>query len=160
MVEYRKGKENKATDALSMRMEDGVAMAISHPTPTWLDTVHEEYNSILELQKLIDQFEKGELDLTRFTRHNGIIFYRGKIYILCFSFPKFHFETTPQESNGKTLKVSKDFEMGPGRFFLAWSSHLCSQLHSRMRHLPTNEERKHRTHRTAPTIAYFGNELD
>lgn len=43
IVEYRKGKETKAVDALS-RVEEGAAMAISEPRPTWIETVKEEYS--------------------------------------------------------------------------------------------------------------------
>lgn len=42
VVEYTKGRENKAADALS-RVE-WVAMAISKPRPIWVETVREEYN--------------------------------------------------------------------------------------------------------------------
>lgn len=33
------------------------------------------------MQELVKKFEKGELDITHFTRHGGLLFYKGRIYI-------------------------------------------------------------------------------
>lgn len=38
-VEYKKGRENKAADALSRKEEEGIPMALSKPIPTWIETV-------------------------------------------------------------------------------------------------------------------------
>lgn len=92
LVEYRRGKDNKAADALSRREEDeevlkgavsehAIVMAISSPNLTWIDSVKAEYTGSAELQQLKDKFEKCELDLTLYTSHAGIIFYKGKIYL-------------------------------------------------------------------------------
>lgn len=80
-VEYKKGRENKAADALSRKEEEGIPMALSKPIPTWIETVQTEYESNSALQELVKKFEKGELDITRFTRHGGLLFYKGRIYV-------------------------------------------------------------------------------
>lgn len=86
MVEYREGKENRAADALSRREEDGETkegelMAVCSPTTTWVDTVRQEYADNSDLQGLRQQFEKGELDLSLYTSHDGLLFYKGSIYL-------------------------------------------------------------------------------
>lgn len=86
LVEYRKGKENRAADALSRRMEEeeieeGSLMALSSPTPVWIEELRTEHACNSELQRLREQLVKGMLDLTLFTSHDGLIFYKGWLYI-------------------------------------------------------------------------------
>lgn len=89
-VEYRKGKENKAADALSRRIveedtrewaTEGTIWAPSTPTPTWISSVKAEYSSNPVLQRLKEKFEQGKLDITLYTSHDGMFFYKGQIYI-------------------------------------------------------------------------------
>lgn len=80
-VEYRKGKENTAADALSRRLEDGTLMGMSTPATSWIDSIRAEYQTSLELQKLMERFKTGDLDLTRFTCPDGLLFYKGQLYI-------------------------------------------------------------------------------
>lgn len=86
LVEYQNGRENRAADALSRRMEEeeieeGSLMALSSPTPIWIEELRTEHAYNSELQRLREQLVKGELDLTLFTSHDGLIFYKGRLYI-------------------------------------------------------------------------------
>lgn len=56
-------------------------VAISTPTSLWIDSVIAKYTSSPELQKLKDQFKTGDLDLSKYTCHEGILLYKGRIYI-------------------------------------------------------------------------------
>lgn len=56
-------------------------MALSSPVPAWTETLRAENARNPELQHIREQLEKGELDLTLFTSHDGLIFYKGRIYI-------------------------------------------------------------------------------
>lgn len=94
-VEYCRGRENVAANALSCQMEERAVLAISAPTPVWIDSVCAKYASSEELHKLKDQLRKGELDLTKYTCHDGIFFYKGRIYI-DFVFP-------PTDSDSETV---------------------------------------------------------
>lgn len=80
-VEYRNGKENMAADALSRRTDEGAIMGISSPITKWVTTVRIEYDKAAELQKLQWQYEGGELDLSLYTSHDGMIFYKGRLVI-------------------------------------------------------------------------------
>lgn len=56
-------------------------MGISRPTPTWIEIVRKEYENSTELQQLMEKLGKGELDLSRYTKHDGILFYKGRFFI-------------------------------------------------------------------------------
>lgn len=56
-------------------------MAISTPTHSWIDAMQNEYETNLEMHELREKFELGKLDLTRCTNHNGLLFYKGRLYI-------------------------------------------------------------------------------
>jgi predicted ester cyclase len=86
-IEYKKGKENKVSDALSKVFEDPglpgpTCSLISFPTPTWLQELKLSYDSdpktLLLLQKLKDGFDipKG------YTLQQGLILRKGRIYIV------------------------------------------------------------------------------
>jgi hypothetical protein len=76
-IEYKKGKENIVADALSRRddqhthtrlppvmeedkQNEGTMVAISCPTPKWLDVIKDEINNTRELQELAKKIEDGE----------------------------------------------------------------------------------------------------
>lgn len=80
-MEYKNRKENKVVDALSRKEDDGVIVSISQPLASWIDEVHTSYKDDLEIQRLLGQFHKGELDLTQYTHHNGLLFYKGRLYL-------------------------------------------------------------------------------
>lgn len=69
-VEYRKGKENKAADALSRKIEEeetkevaakGILRALSTPTSTWVTTVKDEYVSIQSYRNIRRSLTKENL---------------------------------------------------------------------------------------------------
>lgn len=52
-VEYRRGKENRAADALFRKEEGGTLTVMSNPIPTWVETIRNEYKNNLALQGLV-----------------------------------------------------------------------------------------------------------
>jgi hypothetical protein len=103
-VEYRKGRENKAADALS-RMEwpetnlethqqsedidaddqitsmtagNMITQAISTLQPAWTRELTVSYAGD---QQLIQQFQQGELDQEKYQLHNGLLFYKRRIHL-------------------------------------------------------------------------------
>ncbi|KAF8394115.1 hypothetical protein HHK36_020320 [Tetracentron sinense] len=78
VVEYKSEKENKVTDGLSRRGEDGTMMGVSRPVMSWLDDVQLANKDDPKIQLLMYRFEKGELDLRKYTRHKELLFYKGR----------------------------------------------------------------------------------
>lgn len=68
-------------------------MAISTPTPTWIDSARTEYANSPRLHKLMEQYKQGELDLTLYTCHDRLLFCKEFIR-LCFSYSQHHLEAT------------------------------------------------------------------
>ncbi|KAF8404533.1 hypothetical protein HHK36_009419 [Tetracentron sinense] len=81
LVEYRSGKLNTVADALSHKEEDGELKAISFPVASWLEVLKEEHQNDKAIQEKLQQLKQGLLDLTRFTEHNGLLFYKGRFYL-------------------------------------------------------------------------------
>lgn len=52
-VHYRRGRENKAADALSRRWEDAELSSITIVTPTWVEEIKESYQNDPDSQQLI-----------------------------------------------------------------------------------------------------------
>jgi hypothetical protein len=102
--EYKKGRENKAADALSRKEwpeeeqreqpeEDQhgqhaigeeailITQAISTMQPSWTRELNRNYAGDQQLQELIKQFQQGELDPVKYQFHQGLIFYKGRIHL-------------------------------------------------------------------------------
>jgi hypothetical protein len=82
-IQYKKGSENKAADALSRMPETedkGVNMAVSEILPTWLQEMKESYIddewAKQVLQGVIPPIHTGKIKL-----HEGIIRVKDRIYI-------------------------------------------------------------------------------
>lgn len=99
-VEYKRGRENRAADALSRRdwpetnsndsqtagsKDESTSMAademgnqaISTLQPTWTRELISSYAQDQQLQQLIQQFQQGDLDSVQYQFHNGLLFYKG-----------------------------------------------------------------------------------
>ncbi|KAF8413581.1 hypothetical protein HHK36_001572 [Tetracentron sinense] len=80
-VEYKHGRENKVADALSRRVDAGNLMGISQPIISWFEDIKANYKEDPEIQQVVARFHKGELDLALYTRHNDLLFYKGRFYL-------------------------------------------------------------------------------
>lgn len=78
-IEYKKGSENSAADALSRR-SDGDMLAISMPTPHWVEPIQEEVKNDATLQTLLQNIQTGEA-IGPWRIHNGLIFFKDRIYL-------------------------------------------------------------------------------
>lgn len=92
VVEYKRGKENKAADALSRRSHDSTEhvpdsvheaslFLISFPCPLWLDLLKDSYNSDITYQQLLSQLADSSLTSPGFSLQNGLILYKKNIFL-------------------------------------------------------------------------------
>jgi hypothetical protein len=99
-MEYKRGRENMAADALSRRdawqdtagdssstdsdqtgQETMNNQAINTIQPTWVRELTASYAENPELQQLIHQFQQGALDRMKYQLHNDLLFYKGRIHL-------------------------------------------------------------------------------
>ncbi|KAA8517141.1 hypothetical protein F0562_017434 [Nyssa sinensis] len=80
LVEYKKGKDNLVADALSRKFEDAPATlaALSFPSAHWLSDLRVSYSEDPKLQKLISEFAGRDLDVTKYSMKDGLLFYKGQ----------------------------------------------------------------------------------
>ena len=104
LVEYKKGQENKAADALSRRVStpspalsllDGPSSStlslaacheeahfylISFPCPTWLGILKESYHTDPEYQHLLTSMSTDSAS-PHFSLQNGLLLYKSKVFL-------------------------------------------------------------------------------
>jgi hypothetical protein len=80
-IEYKRGHENKAADALSRRPHHTNMMPISSAEPLWINEVLDSYVDDTKCKELKEQLKISLTAVPNFTLHNGILRYKGKIYI-------------------------------------------------------------------------------
>nr|XP_023886373.1 uncharacterized protein LOC111998510 [Quercus suber] len=92
---YKQGCENKVADALFRRLgvgfEDSAvsnsAVAspclclISFPSPSWIEELKATYQSSIVKKKLLQQLQSGSTYPKFFSLHNGLILYKGRVYL-------------------------------------------------------------------------------
>lgn len=82
IIQYRKGKENKAADALSRRgYEEGSNKPISAVVPEWVMEISKSYLQDVDCQKLIEQLSLKQSEVSGYTFDHGLLRYKGKLYI-------------------------------------------------------------------------------
>ena len=97
IVEYKKGKENKAVDALSRKEEGsdlqridalvqssedvGSLFLIYFPYPAWLTILMDSYNEDDEYQQLFSSLFGSPSNSTNFSLQNGFILYKDKVFL-------------------------------------------------------------------------------
>lgn len=95
VVEYKQGSENKVADALSRRSdsvsEDPATLnpsvnspslfLISFPCPSWIEELKASHQLSTEMQHLLQQLQSGSACPRFFSLHNGLILYKGRVYL-------------------------------------------------------------------------------
>jgi hypothetical protein len=80
-IEYKKGRENRADDALSRRPHSVQSLAISTALPLWIQEVLDNYSSDAKCKELEEQLIITPSASPNFTLVNGILKHKGKIFI-------------------------------------------------------------------------------
>jgi hypothetical protein len=80
-IEYKKGKDNKAADALSRKPNTESMRAISTVLPLWVNDVQTSYTGDSKCKELEEQLHIQADNVPHFSMTNGMIRYKGKLYI-------------------------------------------------------------------------------
>jgi hypothetical protein len=80
-IEYKKGKENKAADALSRRPQEIQLLPMSAAVPLWITNVLSSYANDPKCKELEEQLRVKQDAIPNFTLTNGIIKYKNRIYV-------------------------------------------------------------------------------
>jgi transposase InsO family protein len=78
-IEYKKGKENKAADALSRR--DSNLLSLTVIQPTWTESVEHSYIQDTQCQELLQKLCLSPTAHPPITLNAGLLRYKGRIYI-------------------------------------------------------------------------------
>ena len=88
IVEYKKDKVNVEADALSRQVsgggvssQEGVLCMISFLTPDWLAQLKASYATNQSIMSILDAFQAGKEGPKGFTMQNGLLLYKGKMYL-------------------------------------------------------------------------------
>jgi hypothetical protein len=80
-IEYKKGREKKAVDALSRRPPTESLRAISTTIPLWVKDVQNSYIGEPKCKELEEQLHVNPDSVPNFTLTSGLIRYKGRLYI-------------------------------------------------------------------------------
>lgn len=76
-----KVRENKVVDTLSRKEAGSSSLsAISFPTVNWLNNLRVSYHED-STKEVLAKWEKGELDLMKYNFKNGILSYKGRLFV-------------------------------------------------------------------------------
>jgi len=79
---YMKGVDNRVADALSRKVEPGdQCAAVSVCTPQWLEEVVRSYDNDEKAKTMMTKLSIDSTALPGFTLHNGILKYKGRIWV-------------------------------------------------------------------------------
>ena len=97
LVEYKKGKENKAANSLSRKLEDSTSSLnplpltehkkdaqlylISFPCSTWLNLLKGSYKFDSKYQSLLTDVVANSPHTSRFSLQNDLLLYKGKVFL-------------------------------------------------------------------------------
>jgi len=79
LIEYKKGQDNRAADALS-RQTEGTLSALSAPIPHWIEPIQQEVQQNPDLIALTERIQQQELQ-GPWHLQNGLIYFKGRIYL-------------------------------------------------------------------------------
>lgn len=80
-IQYKKGKENKAADALSSVKHLASMLIASSTTPTWVVEVVKSYSQDGKIKELIAQCTVNKDNTTSYSYRNGILRFKNKVVV-------------------------------------------------------------------------------
>jgi hypothetical protein len=80
-IEYKKGRENKAADALSRAPDMHTTMAITAAVPKWITDVTNSYATDTYCKELIAKLTVDSTATPNYTLKNGILRYKQKLVV-------------------------------------------------------------------------------
>jgi len=80
-VVYRQGKDNVVADALSRVGHLMALQVVSMAQPVWLQEVSNSYRTDSMAQQLLTQLAIHSPDSSGYSLHNGLIRFKGKLWI-------------------------------------------------------------------------------
>lgn len=80
-IQYKKGSTNGAADALSRCVPTESVMAVSASVPSWTKNLIAGYHDNEEDRHLLTQLSLPNSSISGFTLHNGVIRYKGRVWI-------------------------------------------------------------------------------
>jgi hypothetical protein len=80
-IQYKKGSENTAVDALSRKYQLDSCQATSLIVPTWTTEISQSYVGDDHCTKLLQDLANDPTSHAHFTNQSGILRYRGRLYI-------------------------------------------------------------------------------
>jgi hypothetical protein len=78
-IEYKKGYENRAADALSRQME-GTLLALSAPIPHWVKPIQQELQQDPELIALAEKIKQQNIT-GPWSLQGGLIYFKNRVYL-------------------------------------------------------------------------------
>lgn len=79
-IEYKKGKDNITTNALSRRVLNCMA-TITSVIPLWTEEVEKSYEQDEHCKQLLEQLSLAQEPDSLYTLHSGVLRYKGRIYV-------------------------------------------------------------------------------
>jgi hypothetical protein len=80
-IEYKKGKKNRAADALSRRPQQKHLSSISTTVPLWVIDIMSSYSDDPKCKELEEQLRINNVVVHNYTLSSGIIRYKNRIYV-------------------------------------------------------------------------------
>lgn len=81
VIEYKKGKENRAADALSRMPCPTSVLAITMITPKWMEEIQGTYDQDEHCLQLLTKLSVQRDSVAHFTLQNGLLRYKGRIVV-------------------------------------------------------------------------------
>jgi len=80
-IVYKQGPTNAAADALSRHPEPDSIFAVSTCSPAWLENLVQGYQEDVTAKTLLEELILSDSPVRGFSLSNGVIRYKGRIWI-------------------------------------------------------------------------------